>query len=410
MSHELIDRHSRDLSDDQMSIDLESSSSSTTDVYGFDRSLVRYGSITLLIVGTFGNIVSSIIFSYGTLRKSSTFRYLAILSLMDLLVLYSGLLDLFLMVEYGNEYSLRMLHPVTCRLHTFITYWSQHSSSWILSFISVDRAVATNCIRFARKFCTPRSAEYIVGTILLLIALINCHELIFLTIQTSKPDMSRTDDTSTGSSPGSTLSIRQSLLSNMISINIGNATRSRETRHVQSILSICDKTPWNVSCLRNRRDSAFPDRTSTTTTHGMQSKPIRSCRAIENSQYEYFWDNVSSIVVEREIENKGTSLDVVFLSFSLSCFPLGLAMDRCVPLCSDSIYGHEYWNIPHRLSCVLSTAARFSFTSCQSKSRTGHNTEQSQGSLLSSIHIESTLFRARQPGRARHHYSLSRSG
>ena len=152
---------------------------STTNKAGFDPYLVRYGSIFLLIVGTFGNILSFIIFSKGILRKSSTFRYLALLSLMDLLVLYSGLLDLFLSIEHNGQF-LRTLHPIACPLHTFITYWSQHSSSWILSFISVDRAIATNCIKFARKFCTPRSADYVVAVILSLIALFNCHELIFL--------------------------------------------------------------------------------------------------------------------------------------------------------------------------------------------------------------------------------------
>ena len=143
-----------------------SSTPSSVSILGVDPYLVRYGSIFLLIVGTFGNILSFIIFSHGTLRKSSTFRYLALLSLMDLLVLYSGLLDLFLTIEYGGAFSLRSVNTISCRLHTFITYWSQHSSSWILSFISVDRAVATNCIQFARKFCTPRSAEYIVACIL----------------------------------------------------------------------------------------------------------------------------------------------------------------------------------------------------------------------------------------------------
>ncbi|CAF5095103.1 unnamed protein product, partial [Rotaria sp. Silwood1] len=131
---------------------------SSTAISGFDPHLVRYGSIFLLIVGTFGNIVSFIIFINEALRKSSTFRYLALLSLTDLLVLYSGLLDLFLMIEYGGTFSLRNLNPIACRLHTFITYWSQHSSSWILSFISVDRAIATNRIKFARKYCTPGSA------------------------------------------------------------------------------------------------------------------------------------------------------------------------------------------------------------------------------------------------------------
>jgi hypothetical protein len=95
---------------------------------------------------------------------------------------------------------------------------------------------------------------------------------------------------------------------------------------------------------------------------------------------------------EREREMKTKELVWTLFCF-LSCFPLGLAVDRCVSLCPDSIHCHEYWNILHRLSCVLSTTARVSFASCQSESRAGHNTEQSQGSILSSVHIESTLFR-----------------
>lgn len=209
-------------------------------IHGFDPRIVRYGSIFLLIVGTFGNIVSFIIFSFGTLRRSSTFRYLAILSLMDLVVLYSGLLDLFLMMEYGGNYSLRILTPVTCRLHTFITYWSQHSSSWILSFISVDRAVATNCIKFARKFCTPRSAGYIVTLIVVLIGLVNCHELIFLHLQV---------DTTT------------------------TTTRNLQNRTAEMLTSICDKTSSNQT---------------------FKSKyAMRKCEPLEGSRYAYVWDHVS---------------------------------------------------------------------------------------------------------------------
>ena len=256
-------------------------------VFGFDPHLIRYGSLFLLIVGTFGNIVSYIIFSYGTLRKSSTFRYLALLSLMDLLVLYSGLLDLFLMIEYGGTFSLRNVNPITCRLHTFITYWSQHSSSWILSFISVDRAVATNFIKFARKFCTPRSAEYIVGIILFLTALLNCHELIFLRLQHSNP-IEHSDGHTTLSSFRSNVSIPEPLISYGMDIN----SKTLKKRNIQSIFSICDNPQWNFICFRNKRDVSTPN---ITTNIGPLKPRItdKKCEAPQGSRYEIFWVHVS---------------------------------------------------------------------------------------------------------------------
>ncbi len=230
---------------------------STINTTGFDPYLVRYGSLFLLIVGTFGNVVSFIIFSKGILRKSSTFRYLALLSLMDLLVLYSGLLDLFLIIENSGQFSLRTLHPITCRLHTFITYWSQHSSSWILSFISVDRAIATNCIKFARKFCTPRSADYIVGIILFLIALFNCHELIFLRLQ----------------SPIQTTisSTRFPAHESLISYGINRTNKLPKKREL-----FIPEIPINIIALKSKT-------------------PLKQCEPPKFSNYEYFWDHVSFI-------------------------------------------------------------------------------------------------------------------
>jgi hypothetical protein len=263
-------------------------------IIGFDPHLVRYGSIFLLIVGTFGNIVSYIIFSYGTLRKSSTFRYLALLSLMDLLVLYSGLLDLFLTIEYGGTFSLRNLNSVSCRLHTFITYWSQHSSSWILSFISVDRAIATNFIKFARKFCTPRTADYVVGIILLLTALLNCHELIFLRLQDSHPIEYRHDHT-TLSPFRSNVSIQEPVISYGIYAN----EKVSKKRNIQSIFSICDNPPWDFICLRNKRDVSIPN--ITINIHPLQPKLAdKQCEALKGSRYEIFWVHVSLLFIKEK--------------------------------------------------------------------------------------------------------------
>ena len=256
-----------------------SPTSSPVAINGFDPRLVRYGSIFLLIVGTFGNIVSFIIFSYGTLRRSSTFRYLALLSLMDLVVLYSGLLDLFLMVEYRGTHSIRSINPISCRLHTFITYWSQHSSSWILSFISVDRAVATNCIKFARKFCTPRSANYIVAIILISIAIFNCHELIFLHIQDHISNQT------------SMVSTRPTIIHNNLMLN----NKKLQRRTISSFITNCDKFSSNFLCSKNRRQTSVLDGTTRTMTTMNTLKPKTShrlCEPLTGSHYAYFWDHV----------------------------------------------------------------------------------------------------------------------
>ena len=202
---------------------------SSASVFGINPHLVRYGSLLLLMIGTFGNVLSFIVFAQSTLRKSSTFRYLTFLSLMDLLVIYSGLLDLFLTVEYDGAFSIRNINPIACRLHTFMTYWSQHSSSWILSFVSIDRAIATNCINCARKFCTPRSAEYVVAIIMIITALFNCHELVYLHLQDVYPlDFTKsTDEYTTLSSLHANLSPQASYVS--IHLEMYNNNKQKKT-------------------------------------------------------------------------------------------------------------------------------------------------------------------------------------
>ena len=296
-----------------MTIDSQTTplSPTTVSVFGVDPYLVRYGSIFLLIVGTFGNVLSFVILTHGALRKSYTFRYLALLSLMDLLVLYSGLLDLFFTIEYAGAFSVRNLNQVTCRLHTFITYWSQHSSSWILSFISVDRAVATNCIQFARKFCTPRSAEYIVAAILVIIALLNCHELVYLRLQDADAGdlkISTTEQYTTVSPSRTHFFTESSFISENTRINQHKQRRNLDSRYM--FVSICDNSPWNFLCSRDKRDvslssisdrffyssfaTSMPNVTSNSPIFDSStiSSTVPQCAPIKGSRYEIFWDHV----------------------------------------------------------------------------------------------------------------------
>ena len=178
-------------------------------------------------------------------------------------MLFRSLLDLFLVVESRGTFSIRNLHVISCRLHTFITYWSQHSSSWILSFISVDRAIATNYIKFARKFCTPHSANYVVAVILLLLFLFNCHELIFLHLHTYQHEQI-----------------------------------TFAPNRLQTLTSNCDE---NVLCSQIKRDLSI----STTNIIPIKSKshPIK-CAALRDGRYEYFWNHVSELKFQLNSKTK----------------------------------------------------------------------------------------------------------
>jgi hypothetical protein len=53
----------------------------------------------LLIIGTFGNIVSILIFNKKSLKEYSTFQYLSLICVIDLCVLYTGCSQIILEVN-----------------------------------------------------------------------------------------------------------------------------------------------------------------------------------------------------------------------------------------------------------------------------------------------------------------------
>ncbi|RNA01728.1 FMRFamide receptor-like [Brachionus plicatilis] len=99
--------------------------------------------ITIICIGTFGNVLNIIIFSKTNMRQASTFRFLLYLSISDLLVLLFCSTDA--LARFGFQIEIRSTHIILCKIHTFLTYFLTHSSSIILMVISIDRAlVVTN--------------------------------------------------------------------------------------------------------------------------------------------------------------------------------------------------------------------------------------------------------------------------
>nr|QVK45805.1 G protein-coupled receptor [Proales similis] len=132
----------------------------------------------LFVTGIFGNILSIVVFLQPSMRKNSTFTYLLWLCVVDIFVIAFGLGDLILIAYFGKI--LRNTSFVACRLHTFLTFSFTHLSSFILASVSIDRAVATNAINFAKVYCKPAVAYKVIGVSILLTFIINFHNLFFL--------------------------------------------------------------------------------------------------------------------------------------------------------------------------------------------------------------------------------------
>lgn len=143
-----------------------------------DPRFPSFITVLVLIIGLFGNFLSILVFSQKSMKKNSTFIYLGFLCYIDIFVLIFGLGDIVL-ITYFN-FVLRNQLIITCRIHTFLTYSFTHLSSFILASVSVDRAIATNFISFAKYYCTQKTAHRIIFLLCLLSAIINLHSLIFL--------------------------------------------------------------------------------------------------------------------------------------------------------------------------------------------------------------------------------------
>ena len=135
-------------------------------------------SVALLAIGVFGNSLSLLVFSQKSMRKNSTFVYLAVLSVIDIFVIILGLSDIILHSDY--KFIIRNQSLVICRLHTFLSYTLTHLSSFILAIVSIDRAIATNFIIYARNFCKPVTAYKVICLACCLAVSINFHSLVFL--------------------------------------------------------------------------------------------------------------------------------------------------------------------------------------------------------------------------------------
>ena len=101
----------------------------------------------ILVLGFLGNIINLYVFTRPVFRTSSlsTFRFLAYLSLIDLLYLLIGLSHIMIIVYTGYDY--RTYSSFVCSVHSFLTLYLSHLSSNVLAGVSVFRCVTLNRLK-----------------------------------------------------------------------------------------------------------------------------------------------------------------------------------------------------------------------------------------------------------------------
>ena len=105
--------------------------------YRLHKIILLYVPPVLILMGTFGNIFSFLILKRKAMLKFSTYFYLMVLALADTLVLYIGLLRLWIAELTG--YELMAQADWICKLTCVLSYTVSDFSVWLIIAVTVER-------------------------------------------------------------------------------------------------------------------------------------------------------------------------------------------------------------------------------------------------------------------------------
>ncbi|KAL7674359.1 hypothetical protein ACOME3_000639 [Neoechinorhynchus agilis] len=128
------------------------------------------------IFGTIGSSVCVCVLTRKRMYRNSTYVYLTFLAIVDCIVLNIGLLRDYLLYDFDLVIS----RSFPCKISVFSFYANVHLASWLLTAVSIDRAILV-AARFgiSKQWCRPKHAIILSICILVIVFLIDGHLLIF---------------------------------------------------------------------------------------------------------------------------------------------------------------------------------------------------------------------------------------
>ena len=141
--------------------------------YRLLKSLMLYVPPIIIVLGTFGNVFSFIILRRRAMVKVSSYHYLASLAVADSLVLYIGLLRLWLGELTGMDF-----HDSSnwvCKLTVSFGYTASDLSVWLIIAVTVERYIVVCFPLKASTMINTSRAKRVIGFLVLLMFSINLH-------------------------------------------------------------------------------------------------------------------------------------------------------------------------------------------------------------------------------------------
>jgi len=139
----------------------------------------------ILLIGTVGNVLSFLVFlrlakpnkrRVASDRKGLTvYLYLSLLAVLDLGVLYFGILNQWL--AYLSLRPPKDSSIICCKLITFLSYFFSHSSSFVLVMTLGTRFLAIYSPGLASGLTAQKNVKRLSCSVMLIFALVNAHYL-----------------------------------------------------------------------------------------------------------------------------------------------------------------------------------------------------------------------------------------
>ncbi|KAK3765716.1 hypothetical protein RRG08_026189 [Elysia crispata] len=139
------------------------------------KALMLWVPPILLLLGTLGNTCSFAVLRQKTMRQQSIYMYLCALAVFDSLVLYVGLLRLWLGEITGTD--IRNMSPWVCKSTLMLGYTCSDVSVWLIVAVTVERYIVVCHPLRARAFCQQLRAKIIIAGTVLVFSFVNIHFL-----------------------------------------------------------------------------------------------------------------------------------------------------------------------------------------------------------------------------------------
>lgn len=112
------------------------------------NNILNIAIIVVVIIGIIGNVLSYIVFSRPTFRKSSTSIYCRALAIFDSLIIYDAFLQFYIVLY---NYFVFVYSDAMCKIFTYMIYAFGALPGWILIAMSIDKVLSLRKVTHEKK-------------------------------------------------------------------------------------------------------------------------------------------------------------------------------------------------------------------------------------------------------------------